>query len=75
MAKLSGRRIRTKDWSMSAHGQHIPIGWTAEIGDLTDANHYAINWDPTPEGLDMGWCLWTEKEIRSYADLVEDSNG
>ena len=45
------------------------------IGEPIDGENFPINWDDGPGGENMGWCLWTEEEIRRDADLLEVTDG
>ena len=75
---LVGRRMRTRvtDSNDATDGTvQIPVGWLATIGEPIDGEHFPVKWDDGPGGLDMGWCLWTEEEIRRDADLLEVTDG
>ena len=75
---LVGRRMRTNvaDSNCVDEGEvQIPVGWLATIGEPINGENFPINWDDGPGGENMGWCLWTEEEIRRDADLLEVTDG
>lgn len=73
---LTGARIRTrvKDSNEVERGLvEIPVGWLATVREFCpDSGHYTVVWDNDAEGRDMGWCLWTEEEIRRDAEEVKE---